>query len=452
MNNKSNKPQGIRVGILGLGTVACGVIEVLRRNQLEISRRAGQPIFVNGVCAKDKNKIRSVNLDNIPYYDSAQALIHSPEIDIVVELIGGCLDAKEYILSTLACHKPIVTANKALLAEHGNEIFKMAQAQDGIVGFEAAVAGGIPIIKTIREGLGGNRIQGIAGIINGTSNYILTKMRDEGCDFQAALAQAQIKGYAEANPALDISGNDAAHKLAILAANAFGISLKYKEVFCEGIDHIDRLDIIYAKDLGYELKHLALAKAMKNGIELRVHPTFIPRTHMLAHVDGVMNAVLVQANALGPTLYCGAGAGSEASASAIVADLLDVARMIGAAPSQRVPYLAFYNSIDISESRICPIEEVVSAYYVRLQVEDKPGVLAQITRIFADCNISIESFVQKNHFKQPSTTQYVPIIIVIQPTVTYDFLKAKKQIENLESVKGKMVSIRLDNLEFEGCF
>lgn len=447
MNGKL-QDKGIRVGILGLGTVACGVIEVLRRNQSEITRRAGQPIFVNGVCARDKNKVRSVNLDNIPYYDSAQALIHSPQIDIVVELIGGCEDAKEYILSALACHKPIVTANKALIAEHGNEIFKMAQMQDGIVGFEAAVAGGIPIIKMIREGLGGNRIQAIAGIINGSSNYILTQMRDEGCDFKAALAQAQIKGYAEADPGLDISGKDAAHKLAILAANAFGISLKYTEVYCEGIEHIDRIDIVYAKDLGYELKHLGLAKAMKNGIELRVHPIFIPHTHMLAHVDGVMNAVLIQANALGPTLYYGAGAGSEATASAIVADLLDVARMRGAPASQRVPYLAFYNS---SKSTICPIGEVVSAYYIRLQVEDKPGVLAQITGIFADYNISIESFVQKKYFKQQMTTQYVPIIIVIQPTITSDFLKAKKQIENLESVSGEMVAIRLDNLNFEGC-
>lgn len=444
MNNKS---QGIRVGILGLGTVACGVIEVLRRNKLEISRRAGQPIFVNGVCAKDKHKIRSVNLDNIRYYDSAQALIHSPQIDIVVELIGGCTDAKEYILSALACHKPIVTANKALLAEYGNEIFEKAQVQDGIVGFEATVAGGIPIIKTIREGLGGNRIQAIAGIINATSNYIFTKMRDEGCDFKGALAQAKAKGYAEADPTLDISGQDAAHKLAILAANAFGIPLKYKAVFCEGIQEIDLIDMVYAKELGYELKHLALAKAMKNGLELRVHPTLIPRNHMLAHVDGVMNAVLIQANALGSTLYYGAGAGSEATASAIVADLLDVARMIGAPASQRVPYLAFYNSVERVLDTICPIEEVVSAYYIRLQVEDKPGVLAKITGIFAEHNISIESFMQK----QLNTIEYVPIIIVIQPTMTRDFLKAQKQIEALESVKGKMVSIRLDNLQFKGC-
>jgi len=405
MNNKNytstpeSSQEAVKIGILGLGTVACGVIEVLRKNQAEIARRAGRPIVIHGVCAKDKYKNRSVNLDNIIYYESAKALIHSPQLDIVVELIGGCTDAKEYIISALACNKPVVTANKALIAEHGNDIFEIAQKNDVMVGFEAAVAGGIPIIKTIREGLGGNRIQAIAGIINGTSNYILSKMTKDKCDFKKALAQAQALGYAEANPLLDISGKDAAHKLSILAANAFGIPLEYKSVFCEGIEIIDPIDIQYANTLDYQLKYLALAKAKPDGIELRVHPTLIPMKHMLAHVEDVMNAILIQSNALGPTLYYGAGAGGQASASAVVADLLDIVRMRGAPAGHRVPYLAF--SVPYDENyknhqrfHIMPIAQVKTAYYIRLQVEDKPGVLAQITQIFAAHNISIEYFVQ----------------------------------------------------------
>lgn len=444
MDNKLQRKAGIKVGIIGLGTVGCGVIEVLRRNELAIMQRAGQPIFVNGICARDKNKPRQIKMDNIPYYDCAQALIESSDIDVVVELIGGVTDAKDYVLKALACHKPVVTANKALIAEHGNAIFEMAKKQDGIIGFEAAVGGGIPIIKTIREGLGGNRIQAIAGIVNGTCNYILTKMREEGCDFETALQEAKAKGFAEADPSFDILGTDAAHKLAILAATAFGTALDYKNISYEGIDQIALKDIEYAKDLGYELKHLALAKETKEGIELHVHPTFIPRRHMLAHVEGVMNAILIQANALGPNLYYGAGAGSEATASAVVADLLDVARMMGGSEKQRVPYLAFHT---MSDSKVCPIEKVVSAYYIRLEVKDKPGVLAEITRILAECEISIESFVQKKSL----TESFVPILAIIQPTQTHYFLKAKKQIEALESVHGSMVAIRLDNLEFQGC-
>jgi homoserine dehydrogenase len=443
MDNKLEDKAGIRVGIIGLGTVGCGVIEVLRRNHLEIARRAGQPIFVNGVCARDKHKKRKTSIDSIPYYDSPEELIHSEEIDIVVELIGGCLDAKTYILSALACHKPVVTANKALLAEQGNTIFETARKQNGLIGFEAAVGGGIPIIKTLREGLGGNRIQAVVGIINGTCNYILSLMQERNCSFDKALEQAKIMGYVEADPSLDIKGKDAAHKLAILAANAFGIPLCYDRIFFEGIDHIELRDIQYAKELGFSLKHLGIAKETQKGIELHVHPTLIPKDHMLAHVEGVMNAILVQANALGPTLYYGAGAGSEATASAVVADLLDMARMIDSSEKQRVPYLAFHSLPNLS---LCPIEEVKSAYYLRLEVEDKPGVLAQITRILADHEISIEIFIQK-----PLKASYVPLLIIIQPTKTRAFLEAKKQIEALDSINGSITAIRLDHLKFEEC-
>jgi homoserine dehydrogenase len=382
----------VNIALLGLGVVGSSTINVLQQNQSEIARRLGRGINIFGVCAKDRDKPRSCDLSNIPFLDADELVAH-PDIDIVVELIGGSGVAKELTLKAIDANKHVVTANKALIAEHGNEIFAKASARDRIINFEAAVAGGIPIIKTIREGLGGNQIQSCVGIINGTCNYILTKMRNEKCSFEQALNQAQSLGFAEMDSRFDVDGIDSAHKLTILASIAFGIPLQFDKVYKQGIRHISNLDVEYASELGYEIKSLGIAKHHRNGIELRVEPVLVPRTSMLAGVEGAMNAVLVHANAVGPTLYYGQGAGGQPTASAVVADIVEVVRMLST-PDARVPYLAFQDE-SIANQRLLDIDDFVCGSYLRILLEDKPGALAAITQILSQAGISIQTVVQK---------------------------------------------------------
>ena len=377
----------IQVGLLGLGTVGGGTIEVLRRNREEISRRAGRDIVVKAAAARDLAKERRVSLEGIELAPSAAAIVERRDIDIVVELIGGETDARELVLKAIDGGKHVVTANKALLARHGTEIFSRAQRAGVMVGFEASVGGGIPIIKAIREGLAANRIEWIAGIINGTCNYILSEMRDKGLPFDVVLAEAQRLGYAEADPAFDVEGVDAAHKLTILAAIAFGIPMQFDKVYTEGITRLTAVDLRYAEGLGYRIKLLGITRRTPRGIELRVHPTLIPSRRLIANVEGVMNAVLVNGDAVGPTLYYGRGAGAEATASAVVADLVDVTRMSTADPEQRVPHLAFQPD-RLSTDPILAMDDVETGYYLRLRALDRPGVLADVTRICADLSIS----------------------------------------------------------------
>ncbi|HXZ48868.1 MAG TPA: homoserine dehydrogenase, partial [Usitatibacter sp.] len=384
----------IQVGLLGLGTVGGGTIEVLRRNREEISRRAGRDIVVKAAAARDLAKERRVSLEGIELAPSAAAIVERRDIDIVVELIGGETDARELVLKAIDGGKHVVTANKALLARHGTEIFSRAQRAGVMVGFEASVGGGIPIIKAIREGLAANRIEWIAGIINGTCNYILSEMRDKGLPFDVVLAEAQRLGYAEADPAFDVEGVDAAHKLTILAAIAFGIPMQFDKVYTEGITRLTAVDLRYAEGLGYRIKLLGITRRTPRGIELRVHPTLIPSRRLIANVEGVMNAVLVNGDAVGPTLYYGRGAGAEATASAVVADLVDVTRMATADPEHRVPHLAFQPD-QLSDTPVLGIQDVETSYYLRMRVLDRPGVLADITRVLADCKISIEAMVQR---------------------------------------------------------
>ncbi|HSW83095.1 MAG TPA: homoserine dehydrogenase, partial [Usitatibacter sp.] len=384
----------IHVGLLGLGTVGSGTIEVLRRNREEISRRAGRDIVIKVAGARDLKKERGVSLEGIELVARAGEIVARPDIDIVVELIGGETDARELVLKAIEAGKHVVTANKALLAKHGTEIFSAAHRKGVMVAFEASVAGGIPIIKAIREGLSANRIEWIAGIINGTCNYILTEMRDKGLPFDMVLAEAQRLGYAEADPAFDVEGIDAAHKLTILAAIAFGIPMQFDKVYTEGISKLTALDIKYAEGLGYRIKLLGITRRTKEGIELRVHPTLIPSRRLIANVEGVMNAVLVKGDAVGPTLYYGRGAGAEATASAVVADLVDVTRMATSDPEHRVPHLAFQPD-RLSDAPILPMEGIETAYYLRLRALDRPGVLADVTRICATLSISIDAIFQK---------------------------------------------------------
>ena len=384
----------VKIGLLGLGTVGGGTVNVLKRNAEEISRRAGRAIEVSHASARDLSKPRICETEGIILTTNPAEVVDAPEVDVVVELIGGDGLALDMVMKAIENGKHVVTANKALIAKHGNEIFAAAQAKGVVVAFEAAVAGGIPIIKAIREGLSANRIEWLAGIINGTGNFILTEMRDKGRDFADVLAEAQALGYAEADPTFDVEGIDAAHKLTILASIAFGIPLQFDKAYTEGITKITREDVTYAEELGYRIKHLGVARRTDAGIELRVHPTLIPERRLIANVDGVMNAVLVQGDAVGPTLYYGAGAGAEATASAVVADIVDVVRALTADPENRVPHLAFQPD-QLSDLPILPMEEVETAYYLRLQVEDRPGVLADITRIFGEAGISIEAVLQK---------------------------------------------------------
>ena len=432
----------INVGLLGIGTVGGGAWTVLRRNQEEIGRRAGSSIRMSMVADKDIDKVRSIVGELAIVTGDANEVVSSKDIDIVVELIGGVGIARELVLKAIANGKHVVTANKALLAQHGNEIFEAAQKHNVMVAFEGAVAGGIPIIKSLREGLTANRIEWIAGIINGTSNFILSEMREKGASFADVLKQAQALGYAEADPTFDIEGVDAAHKLTIMAAIGFGIPMQFKSAYVEGISKLTREDIRYAEELGYRIKLLGIAKRKEKGIELRVHPTLIPEKRLIANVEGVMNAILVKGDAVGQTMYYGAGAGAEPTASAVVADLVDVARMLTADPAHRVPHLAFQPG-KLSDTPILPMSEVETAYYLRMRVYDKPGVLADITRILADLNISIDAMVQK----EPSEgEEKVTIIMLTHRTIEKNVDAALSKIEALPVVAGKVTRIRLEQL------
>ncbi len=432
----------IRVGLLGIGTVGGGTWEVLNRNADEIRRRAGRAIEITQVADKDVARARKITGGKAKLVADAFEVARSPEVDIVVELIGGTTVAKDLQLEAIAHGKHVVTANKALLAVHGNEIFAAAQKKGVMVAFEAAVAGGVPIIKALREGLSANRIEWIAGIINGTSNFILSEMREKGLAFDAALKDAQARGYAEADPTFDIEGIDAAHKLTILSALAFGIPMQLKKCFVEGIQNLGAADIAYAEELGYRIKLLGIARRARAGIELRVHPTLIPAKRLIANVEGVMNAILVKGDAVGATLYYGAGAGAYPTASAVVADLVDVTRLITADPEHRVPHLAFQPD-QLSDTPVLPIGEVETSYYLRLRVYDKPGVLADITRILADCQISIEAMMQKEPAEGESQ---VDIVMLTHRALEKDVEQATARIERLPSVAGKIVRLRMEEL------
>jgi homoserine dehydrogenase len=432
----------INVGLLGIGTVGGGAWTVLRRNQEEIGRRAGCEISMKMVADKDIDKVRAIVGERAIVTGDANEVVDNKDIDIVVELIGGTGIARELVLKAIANGKHVVTANKALLAQHGNEIFEAAQKNGVMVAFEGAVAGGIPIIKSLREGLTANRIEWIVGIINGTSNFILSEMREKGASFADVLAEAQALGYAEADPTFDIEGVDAAHKLTIMAAIGFGIPMQFKSAYIEGISKLTREDIRYAEELGYRIKLLGIAKRKDKGIELRVHPTLIPEKRLIANVEGVMNAILVKGDAVGQTMYYGAGAGAEPTASAVVADLVDVARMLTADPAHRVPHLAFQPG-KLANTPILPMSEVETSYYFRMRVYDKPGVLADVTRILADLNISIDAMVQK----EPSEgEEQVTIIMLTHRTIEKNVDAALAKIEALPVVAGKVTRIRLEQL------
>ena len=431
----------INVGLLGLGTVGGGTLTVLRRNAEEITRRAGREIRVLRAAVRDLEKAQTM-AGGLPLTTNPFDVVDDPEIDIVVELIGGLEPARELVMQAIANGKHVVTANKHLVAKYGNEIFAAAQAKGVMVAFEAAVAGGIPIIKALREGLTANRIEWLAGIINGTSNFILTEMRDKGAAFEDVLKEAQRLGYAEADPTFDIEGIDAAHKLTILSAIAFGIPMQFDRVYTEGLSKLTREDVQYAEELGYRIKLLGIARRAENGTELRVHPTLIPERRLIANVDGAMNAVLVKGDAVGPTLYYGAGAGAEPTASAVIADLVDVTRLHTADPHHRVPHLAFQPD-QLADTPILPMDEVRTAYYLRLSAFDRPGVLADITRILADGNISIDAMVQK---EPAEGEEQVTIILLTHITVEKNINAALAKIEALDTVAGQVMRIRLEEL------
>jgi homoserine dehydrogenase len=434
--------QPIRVGLLGIGTVGAGTWEVLNRNADEIQRRAGRAIRITQVADKDLDKANSLVGKDAHVTGDAFEVVKDKSVDIVVELIGGTSVAKALVLEAIGHGKHVVTANKALLATHGNEIFAAAQKSGVMVAFEASVGGGIPIIKALREGLAANRIEWIAGIINGTSNFILSEMRDKGIAFETALKDAQKKGYAEADPAFDIEGVDASHKLTILAALAFGIPMQLGKCFVEGITRLTAADIRYAEQLGYRIKLLGITKRNERGIELRVHPTLVPTRRLIANVEGVMNGILVKGDAVGPTLYYGAGAGAQPTASAVVADLIDVTRLITADPEHRVPHLAFQPD-QLSSVAILAMEEVETSYYLRMRVADKPGVLADITRLLADSKISIDAMVQK---EPAEGEKRVDIVMLTHRAREKDVDQAMASIEKLPTVLGAIVRLRLEEL------
>ena len=433
----------INVGLLGIGTVGGGTWTVLARNQEEISRRAGREIRISMVADKDLERAKKLTAGRARVTADALEVVRDPEVDIVVELIGGTTVAKDLVLAAIENGKHVVTANKALLATHGNEIFAAAQKKDVMVAFEGAVAGGVPIIKALREGLSANRIEWIAGIINGTSNFILSEMRDKGLPFEVVLKEAQKLGYAEADPTFDIEGVDAAHKLTIMAAIAFGIPMQLDKCYKEGIAKLTQEDIRYAEQLGYRIKLLGITKHVKDGIELRVHPTLIPTRRLIANVEGVMNAVLVKGDAVGATMYYGAGAGAEPTGSAVVADLVDVTRLHTADPEHRVPHLAFRPD-RMSDLTILPMDEVVTSYYLRMRVQDRPGVLADITRILADASISIDAMIQR---EPAEGEELVDIIMLTHQTREKNVNIAIKKIEALPVVTGKVTRIRLEELQ-----
>lgn len=432
------------MGLLGLGTVGGGTLGVLRRNADEISRRAGRDIRVVKAAVRDPARTRAWAdaCARLPLTADPFEIVDDPGIDIVVELIGGDDIARQAVLRAIDNGKHVVTANKALIALHGNAIFASAQRQGVMVAFEAAVAGGIPVIKSIREGLAGNRIEWLAGIINGTSNYILSRMEEDARCFDEVLAEAQALGYAEAEPAFDIEGIDAAHKLTILASIAFGIPLQFDKVHIEGITAVAAEDIAYARELGYRIKHLGLARRAADGIELRVHPALIPRQRLIANVNGVLNAILVCADAVGSTLYCGAGAGAEPTASSVVADLVDVVRAITTDPENRVPHLAFQPG-SLAASPILPMEQVETANYLRLCARNRPGVLAAITRIFGDGGISIDTILQKGEGRPDES---VTIIMLTQKTREGNMNRALAELDELEAITGEIIRLRLEGL------
>jgi len=432
----------LNVGILGLGTVGGGTYTVLTRNAAEITRRTGVEIKVVQVADRNLDHAKTVTAANVALTDDAFAVVNNPDVDVVVELIGGYTLSKELVLKAIANKKHVVTANKALIALHGNEIFAAAQANNVIVAFEAAVAGGIPIIKALREGLGANRIEWVAGIINGTTNFILTEMREKGLNFSDVLGEAQRLGYAEADPTFDVEGIDAAHKLTIMSAIAFGMPMKFEQAYTEGITKLQQVDIKYAEELGYRVKLLGITKRTDKGVELRVHPTLIPEKRLVANVNGAMNAVVVKGDAVGPTLYYGAGAGAEPTASAVVADLMDVARLIDASSAQRVPYLAFQPD-QVQDLPILPIDEIQSAYYLRLRASDKPGVLAEVTKILGDRNISIDAMMQKEPDENETEAD---IVILTHITIEKNMNAAIVAIEALAAITGKVVRIRMEEL------
>ena len=436
----SMKP--INVGLLGIGTVGGGTFTVLQRNAEEITRRAGRPIRITVVADKNVELAKKITGGACRVTDDAFSVVADPEVDIVIELIGGYGVAKELVLKAIANGKHVVTANKALLATHGNEIFKAAQDKGVMVSWEAAVAGGIPIIKALREGLTANRIEWIAGIINGTTNFILSEMRDKGLSFDTVLKEAQRLGYAEADPTFDIEGVDAAHKITILSSLAFGIPMQFDKAYIEGISKLDATDIKYAEQLGYRIKLLGITKRTAEGVELRVHPTLIPTKRLIANVEGAMNAVLVQGDAVGSTLYYGKGAGAEPTASAVIADLVDVTRMHTSDPLNRVPHLAFQPNA-MADLKILPMDEVVTSYYLRLRVQDKPGVLADITRILADEQISIDAVIQKEPEEGEDQTD---LIMLTHQTREKRINAAIKKIEALGVVAGKVTKLRLEEL------
>jgi homoserine dehydrogenase len=432
----------INVGLLGIGTVGGGTWAVLSGNAGEIRRRAGRAIRITRVADKAVNRARGIVRGEAEVVADAYKVTRAPDIDIVVELIGGTRIARDLVLDAIAHGKHVVTANKALLAKHGNRIFAAAQKAGVMVAFEAAVAGGIPIIKALREGLTANRIEWIAGIINGTSNFILSEMRDKGLSFEAALADAQARGYAEADPRFDVGGVDAAHKLTILSALAFGVPMQFARAYTEGIARLTREDIAYAEELGYRIKLLGITRRARRGIELRVHPTLIPAKRLIANVEGVMNAILVKGDAVGPTLYYGAGAGSLPTASAVVADLVDVTRLITADPEHRVPHLAFQPD-RLSKTPILPIGDVETAVYLRMRVLDRPGVLADVTRILAACRISIDAMVQK---EPGHGEERVDIVMLTHLALEKNVDTAIARIEKLHTVVGRVTRIRLEEL------
>lgn len=431
----------INIGILGVGTVGSGTAQVINKNAAEISRRTGREICLFMAADRDTARAAEICGPNVLITDNAFDVINHPDVDIVVELIGGTTIAKELVLKAIENGKHVVTANKKLLAEYGNEIFALAEEKDVMVMFEAAVAGGIPIIKALREGLAANQIEWIAGIINGTSNFILTEMREKNANFSDVLAEAQALGYAEADPTFDVEGHDAGHKITIMAALAFGIPMQFGSCYLEGISKLEGKDIKYAEELGYRVKLLGITRKTDAGIELRVHPTLIPESRLIANVNGVMNAVLVKGDVVGATLHYGAGAGALPTASAVVADILDISRLISAAKEHRVPYLAFKPK-HVQNTPILPIEEIQTSYYLRVVVADEAGVLAKITTLLAEQKISIEAVIQKGVMDQSSAE----IVILTHRVIEKQVNAAIKAIETLSAVQGSVVKLRMESL------
>ena len=433
----------VSVGVIGLGTVGAGTVDVLRRNGEEISRRAGREIKVTRAAVRDLARSRDCNTAGISLTANPHEIVEDPGIDVVIELIGGCDVAFDLISAALNHGKHVVTANKALIATRGNEIFHQASSAGLVVAFEAAVAGGIPVIKVLREGLAGNRVERLVGILNGTCNFILSGMQDERSDYAEVLSKAQANGYAEAEPSVDVEGVDAAHKLTILASIAYGVHLDFKSVHVEGISDITQDDIIYARELGYRIKHLGIARRLPNGLDLRVHPCLVGDDHLLSNVSGVMNAIVVNGDAVGETLFYGAGAGAQPTASAVIADLVDVVRTLTSDPGNRVPHLAFQPAA-LAAPGIVPLSEIVCAHYLRLTAYDRPGVLADITRILGDYQVSIEAIRQQG---SADALGNVPVVIVTHRALEANVAMAVSDIEALSTNAKAATRIRLETLE-----